>query len=375
MSVFKRGGAGSYYIQFNYRGKTYVKSSRTTNKRTAERMEREWRDQIHAMLEMGERQRITLKDALEGFKESKNNTPSGRYTHHAANVLNDKFPTHLYLDEIQAWHLTKFKSLREKEGIAAQTIKHNFQTIRSTCQWAKDNGYMVKELEFPKVKIDNKRMRFLSIDEEKRLLTELDPRVELPYRPKYEDRPIKENRMRQDNYDLVIMLLDTGARYGEIAGLTWDRIDLEESTISLWRPKVKNESIIYMTSRVKEVLQRRSEEKQCNYVFTNEKGDGPRNYATNGIKKAMKRAGIEGVTIHDFRHTCASRLIQNGLSLYEVASILGHTDVQTTQRYAHLERRDVSQRARDIMESLNSVSDRAAVNSSLQFEEKFRQCS
>jgi len=118
-----------------------------------------------------------------------------------------------------------------------------------------------------------------------------------------------------------------------------------------------------------------SEEKQCNYVFTNEKGDGPRNYATNGIKKAKKRAGIEGVTIHDFRHTCASRLIQNGLSLYEVASILGHTDVQTTQRYAHLERRDVSQRARDIMESLNSVSDRAAVNSSLQVEEKFRQCS
>ena len=53
MSVFKRNGSGNYYIQFNYRGKTYVKSSRSTNKRTAERMEREWRDQIHAMMEMG----------------------------------------------------------------------------------------------------------------------------------------------------------------------------------------------------------------------------------------------------------------------------------------------------------------------------------
>lgn len=60
MSVFKRGGTGNYYIQFNYRSKTYVESSRTTSKRTAERMERDWRDQIHAMLEMGERQRITL---------------------------------------------------------------------------------------------------------------------------------------------------------------------------------------------------------------------------------------------------------------------------------------------------------------------------
>jgi len=363
MSVFKRNGIGNYYIQFNYRGKTYVKSSRSTNKRTAERMEREWRDQIHARMEMGERQRITLKGALEGFKASKKNTASERYALHAANVLNEHFPTHLNLDEIQSWHLTKFKSKREQGGSAAQTIKHNFQALRGACQWAKDNGYMVKELEFPKLKIDNKRLRFLSIEEEKRLLVELDPKIDLPYRPSYEDRPAKENCMRQDNYDLVILLLDTGARYGEIAGITWDRINMEENTINLWRPKVKNESIICMTSRVHEVLQRRSEEKQTEYVFTNEKGDGPRNHATSGIKKAMKRAGIKGFTIHDFRHTCASRLIQNGLSLYEVASILGHTDVQTTQRYAHLECRDVSQRARDIMEALNSVLDGAAVDS------------
>ena len=244
-------------------------------------------------------------------------------------------------------------TVREKEGCAAQTIKHNFQAIRSTCQWAKDNGYLVRDLEFPKLKIDNKRMRFLSMDEEKRLLAELNPTVDLPFRPKYEDRPERENRMRQDNYDLVILLLDTGARYGEIAGLTWDRINLEESTINLWRTKVKNESIIYMTSRAKTVLQRRSTEKRCEYVFTNAKGDGPRNHATNGIKKAMKRAGISEFTVHDFRHTCASRLVQNGMSLYDVANILGHTDVQTTQRYAHLESKGVSQRARDILEGIS----------------------
>ena len=352
MSVFKRGGGGNYYIQFNYRGKTYVKSSRTTNKRTAERMEREWRDQIHAMMEMGERQRITLKDALDGYEISRKGTGSEKYAYHSVRLLNEKFPTHLYLDEVQSWHLTKFKSLREKEGCAAQTIKHNFQAIRSTLQWAKENGYLVKELEYPKLKIDNKRLRFLSLEEEKRLLIELDPKRDLPYRPSYEYRSKKENQARQDNYDLVIILLDTGARYGEIAGITWDRINLEDRSINLWRPKVKNESIIYMTNRVYEVLKRRSGESESKYVFTNEKGDGPRNHATDGIKKAMKRAGIEGVKIHDLRHTCASRLIQNGMSLYEVANILGHTDVQTTQRYAHLESKGVSQRARDIMEGL-----------------------
>jgi site-specific recombinase XerD len=44
---------------------------------------------------------------------------------------------------------------------------------------------------------------------------------------------------------------------------------------------------------------------------------------------------------HDLHHTCASRLIRNGMSLYEVSNILGHVDVQTTQRYAHLENVDV----------------------------------
>lgn len=107
-----------------------------------------------------------------------------------------------------------------------------------------------------------------------------------------------------------------------------------------------------MTTRIRNILLRRREESDSEYVFTNKNG-GPRGHATKGIKMALKRAGIENIRIHDFRHTCASRLVRNGMSLYEVGSILGHTDVQTTQRYAHLERTDVGQRARDIIENLN----------------------
>jgi integrase len=58
--------------------------------------------------------------------------------------------------------------------------------------------------------------------------------------------------------------------------------------------------------------------------------------------------------------------VGNKLSSCEVASILGHRDVQTTQRYAHLECRDVSQRARDIMEALNGVPDSVTVDSNVQ---------
>lgn len=108
-----------------------------------------------------------------------------------------------------------------------------------------------------------------------------------------------------------------------------------------------------MMSRVVDVLTRRSNTKaDSEYVFTSGNG-GPRGKSNQGIRRAIKRAGLKDVTIHTLRHTHASRLIQNGLSIYEVRSVLGHTDIKTTMRYAHLENVDVTQKARNVIERLN----------------------
>jgi len=130
MSVFKRGSVGKYYIQFNYNGKTYCRSSKTTNKRTAERMEREWRDEIHLIEELGERPRIKLRDVFTQYLDQKLGTKSHQYAKTNVNTVNERFNVDMYIDEICNWHLSKFKSLREKEGAAAQTIKHNFSEIK-----------------------------------------------------------------------------------------------------------------------------------------------------------------------------------------------------------------------------------------------------
>lgn len=355
MSVFKRNGVGNYYIQFNYNGKTYCRSSKTTNKRTAERIEREWKEDIHLVEELGERPRIKLRDAFTQYLDQKVGTKGYAYTKTNINTVTERVDVDMYVDEIRDWHLSKFKSGREKEGVAAQTIKHNFQTIRSTVAWAKDHGYLVKELTFPKLKIAKHRLRYLSDEEEARLLAELDPKHHRPFRPDYENRPAEENRKYQDNYDLVVMLLDTGGRYSEIANLKWDSINLKDGIINLWRPKVRNESMVYMTSRVKAILSRRFDTRMSNeHVFTNNEGQ-PRGYSAKGITASFKRAGIDNFRIHDLRHTCASRLVQAGLSLYEVANVLGHTDISTTQIYAHLERKDISAKARDTLEYLQKA--------------------
>lgn len=351
MSVFKRNGVGNYYIQFNFNGRTYCKSSKTTNKRTAERMEREWKDEIHRMDELGERPKITLSDAIDQYVLSKQGTGSERFSKTNANVVKAKMDTGVHLQSIKDWNLAQLKSKREKDGAAPQTIKHNFQLIRNAVKWADDHGYLTRELKFPKIKLTKHRLRYLSESEEVRLLHQLDPKRVRPHRPDYDYRPESENRMYQDNYDLVVLLLDTGARYGEIANIKWDSIDLENYVIQLWRPKVRNESIVYMTSRVKAILERRYNNRVSDdFVFTNKKGQ-QRGYQSKGIRKAIKDAGIKDFRIHDLRHTCASRLVQSGLSLYEVANILGHTDISTTQIYAHLENKDISQKARNALEA------------------------
>jgi len=155
-----------------------------------------------------------------------------------------------------------------------------------------------------------------------------------------------------DAYDLVILLLDTGARYSEVANIEWRRIDLAERTITLWRSKVENETVLYMTDLVIDVLSRRIATKTSPHVFNNRDGEA-RGYSTQSIRKAILRAGLHNCRVHTLRHTHASRLIQNGMTVYEVREILGHSDIKTTMRYAHLEQRQVTSKARDVINQLN----------------------
>ena len=78
----------------------------------------------------------------------------------------------------------------------------------------------------------------------------------------------------------------------------------------------------------------------------------------HAIRKAFHRAGLHDCSIHTLRHTHATRLIQNGMSIYEVKEILGHADIKTTMRYAHLEQREVSSKARDVMNRLNRTTEK-----------------
>jgi integrase len=355
MPLAKRPNSKFWYIQFQLNHRTFVRSSRTTDRKAAEQIEVQLRARAHAELYLGQRRSITLGDALDRFVRSKAGTPNhANLVGHQRTILALIGGGRL-LEEVTTSDLEDFKRQRLAGGVHVQTIKHGLTVIAGVLHAAKRRGYRVPEVEMPSLSLPKSRTRYLSIEEERRLLSELDPMREARGLPRYEHRSTTLKGMMQDAFDIVVLLLDTGARYGEITGLHWTQIDLPHRSIRLWRSKVQNEGILFMTDRVFEVLARRSRATNAEFVFTNKAG-GQRTHSAGSIRKALFRAGLSDCTIHTLRHTHATRLIQNGMNIYEVKHVLGHSDIKTTMRYAHLEATDVSCRARDVMNRVNSIS-------------------
>ena len=75
------------------------------------------------------------------------------------------------------------------------------------------------------------------------------------------------------------------------------------------------------------------------YVFLNSNGNPYKRHDSlkQSYVRACKCAGINGLRFHDLRHTAATRMVEGGANIVAVSRILGHADLKTTMRYAHLE--------------------------------------
>ncbi len=353
MAISKRANSPYWYIQFQFNGKSYIKSSRSTDKAHAENMEAQWRNQLLQQQQFGAREPISIQKAFQLYATSKNELASHKALTRWCNRAT-KFWSHLeYVHEIKTKEIEAWRQSLQQDGLGNQSIKHAMNQVGATIKYMKKMGYLVSDIDMPKIRLPKGRLRYLSFEEETQFLKEINPYREVKGLPTFEDRHPELKRQMIDFYDMVILLLDTGARHGEICALEWDKINLAEKSIALWRPKVRNESVIYMTDRVLDVLTRRYATKSGTFIFQSKAGLA-RNHITHTFQKAFKRAGIAGCTAHTLRHTHATRLIQHGMNLYEVKEILGHADIKTTMRYAHIEKQSVSVKARDVMNRLNN---------------------
>lgn len=153
---------------------------------------------------------------------------------------------------------------------------------------------------------------------------------------------------------MFILLCATGARFREISTLAWSQINLKQGSLHLYRQKVDNESVLMLTDKALNVLRRRAHNPiSRDWVFPDKKC-GPRQHTGKAIKKAIKRAGLgPEVTPHVIRHTVATRLLESGLNIKDVQHILGHADIETTNRYIHTSAQDAAHKAVDALNAMN----------------------
>lgn len=170
---------------------------------------------------------------------------------------------------------------------------------------------------------EEKRERYLSDDELARLTKTLDA---------WPDQSVA---------NAVRLLLYTGARRGEALSATWKQFDLEQG---VWtKPsahiKQKKTHTVPLSPEAISVLSKmRGEAKSISpYLFPGPGKSGHLVEIKKGWASICEAADLEDLRLHDVRHSFASILVAGGATLPMIGRLLGHTQVSTTQRYAHLD--------------------------------------
>jgi integrase len=141
---------------------------------------------------------------------------------------------------------------------------------------------------------------------------------------------------------IVALLIYTGARKREVLDLKWTDLDWEQKSWKISKnksSKIRHVPLSAGAFNTISIVKARSPENCIDlYVFTNPRTGKPFSSIFYSWDAARIRAGMPDLRIHDLRHSFASFLVNAGRSLYEVQELLGHADIKTTSRYAHLSR-------------------------------------
>lgn len=142
-----------------------------------------------------------------------------------------------------------------------------------------------------------------------------------------------------DKMDRAIFatLLLTGIRKEESGHLAWSDVDLNHATLRLtakdgFAPKDYEEREIPLPPDLVQIL--RELQHDSDWVFPSSNGNRlGRNEMLRRLKNVAERVGVKHATLHKFRHTYATRLLEGGCDIVTVQHLLGHSDLKTTRKY------------------------------------------
>jgi len=222
------------------------------------------------------------------------------------------------LQDIDKFAIKDYRKQLENKGIVDSTINRKMSALSKMLTLAVEEEWIEDRPRIKRLDEGKGRLRWVS-DEEERSLLDL-----LTFWNKH------------DHVDVITVLLDTGMRCGELLAFEGRDVDLKQNLIMLQASITKTNEArsVPMTKRVRKIVESRMVLQGEGRVFPYKQS-----WLRHGWDRARSHLGLaqdKEFTPHLCRHTCASRLVQRGVSLKVVMDWLGHKAPKTTMRYAKL---------------------------------------
>ncbi len=238
---------------------------------------------------------------------------------------------HIPFIELKARNIEEIKIQMERNNRTPSSIKYTLSIISQMWTLARRDELVYKDCPTRQIKLaktDNNRCRYLTEKEAKLLLNELREHSE-------------------QLYEIALISLSTGMRFGEIVNLEWNCIDFDSGLIVIKDPKARKNRVAYMLDNIHALFsKKRLESIDCGkgaegLIFTNTAGGRITSisHTFDRVANRLFNQNIQDkrdkVVFHTLRHTYATWLVQRKIDIFSVKELLGHASIKMTLRYSH----------------------------------------
>lgn len=361
-SMRKKGKGGNYYARF-YDSSRSPKRKEIPLNTTRKSVARKRLVELEEQFEKGEfdpwsdpadRERLTAAEAVERFLSVKKDTVRDSTLNTYRQQLKawlETCPPGLMIQTVGAEHIKPYvytytsPSRDRIETPSNATQRKRYRHLRAFVNWLLDAG-MIRENPMDDVTRPNKQEKqpsFLSPSELDRLLTTIEVHGETVTDIHGEPSDV------QWLMDIIQVAACTGLRRGELLSLRWQDVDLEQQFVTIrnrddFTTKSGNERRVPLRSDALDVIRRMHQEREDDLdgpVFTDRRGLPIKpDRVTRRFKYFVRKAKLknrEDLSFHSLRHTCGAWLASSGVPLRVIQAILGHSTINVTEIYSHLQ--------------------------------------
>ncbi len=338
--VYRRPRTAVWWLDYSVNGKRLRESSKTKSKIEAQRLLRKRIGDRETGKVIGHPDRVVLAEYRKDA-EGKDQLVGGlRWLHEMQYDLDGRrskermqqcwkqiekfFQAPTRVTQVTPTRLDEYAKTRLAEGAARQTVNNELSALRRGFNLAIEKGLLATAPRIKLAKVDNARSGFFEEGEFAALLLELPPDVR----------------------DLILFLGSTGWCRDEGRLLTWAAVDREGGTIRLEAARSKSgKPRVFpfgFAPALKALLDRRWALRDGLYVFQRDGQPLGIGAVRTSWKRATKRAGLDGMLVHDIRRTVARNLRRAGVSEGVIMKLCGWDTRSTFERYNIIDEQDLA---------------------------------